>query len=87
MVGRDGVKRRRDIFLSSLDRTKRYEYDAILYVKTPVGVEPNVLVWEMKYRGNLSRRFYDRLITKLYDTQEFSTMHLVKRDDGRFIRI
>jgi len=87
VVDRTGIKRRRDIFLSSLDKSRRYEYDGILYVKTPVGKEPNILVWEMKYRGDLSRDFYDRFIKKLYDTEDFSTMHLVKRDDGRFIRI
>jgi hypothetical protein len=87
VVDRTGVKRRRDIFLNSLDKSKRYEYDAILYVKTPVGKEPNVFVWEMKYRGDLSRDFYDKFIKKLYDTEEFSTIQLVKSEDGHLIKM
>ena len=87
VVGRDGRRRRRDIYLNSLDASRRYEYDAILNVKTPVGKEPNVLVWEMKYRGDLSRRFYDRLLRKMIDTHDFSTLRLAKREDGRIVKM
>jgi len=87
VVSRDGRKRRRDIYLNCLDGSRRYEYDAILNVKTPVGKEPNVLVWEMKYRGDLSRRFYDRLLGKMMDTRDFSTLRLVKREDGKTMKM
>ena len=84
-MGRDGKRRRRDIFLNSLDASRRYEYDAILNVKTPVGREPNILVWEMKYRGDLSKGFYDRLLRKMMDTRDFSTLKLAKQEDGKIV--
>lgn len=87
VVSRDGRRRRRDIYLNCLDASRRYEYDAILKVKTPVGEEPNVLVWEMKYRGDLSKRFYDRLLRKMMDTRDFSTLKLAKRDDGKIVKM
>lgn len=87
VVGRNGKRRRRDIFLNSLDSSRRYEYDAILNVKTPLGNEPNILVWEMKYRGTLTREFYDRLIEKLSDTTEFSTLRISRQPDGNLVKI
>lgn len=41
----------------------------------------------MKYRGDLSKRFYDRLKRKMMDTRDLSTIRLAKREDGKTVKM
>jgi len=87
-IGRDGKKKYNVYKVRASNPTKVYEFDRILHCILSGPKEREIiLVFEMKYRGDLNQKLWDEFITKLADTYDLGTELTTRTDTGTLVRV